>query len=190
MKLEQLLEKLGEAGNGDSKRVTIGSMIQVVGERSFAPLLVFAGLLALSPLSGIPGMPTLVATIVLLTSGQLLFGREHFWLPDRVLRQGIPRERFDKALKMARPASRFVDRILRPRLTALTRGIGTYLIAVACLLIAVTMPPLEILPFAASIAGAAIATFGLSLMARDGLMALVALVFSSALVALVLSALV
>lgn len=189
MTLEQLLERLGETPEEESGKVTIGAMIKVVGERSFAPLLVFTGLLVLSPLSGIPGMPTLVATIVILTSGQLLFGRDHFWLPDRVLRQSISRKKFEKALKLARPASRFVDRFLRPRLTGLTRGIGTYLIAVACLFIAVTMPPMEVLPFAASIAGAAIAAFGLSLMARDGVMAIVALVFSGTLAAVVLVAL-
>lgn len=34
------------------------------------------------------------------------------------------------------------------------------------------MPPMEFIPFSASLAGAALSLFGLSLMARDGLLAL------------------
>jgi hypothetical protein len=40
------------------------------------------------------------------------------------------------------------------------------------------MPPLEIVPFAASTAGAAISAFALSLLAHDGLLAVVAFVLT------------
>jgi hypothetical protein len=51
---------------------------------------------------------------------------------------------------------------------------------VVCIAIALTMPPLEILPFVASLSGAALTAFGLSLVAGDGLLGLIAWVFTLA----------
>ena len=42
------------------------------------------------------------------------------------------------------------------------------------------MPVMEVIPFSASGAGAALTAFGLALIARDGLMALLALIFTVA----------
>jgi hypothetical protein len=57
----------------------------------------------------------------------------------------------------------------------LTGKVGTYVIALVCILVAATMPPLELIPFAATAAGAALTAFGLSLIAHDGVMVLIAL---------------
>lgn len=176
--LDELLERLGEVDSEDD-RVALGSMIEIVGEKTFGPLLVIAGLIAFSPLSGIPGVPTMVALIVLLTTIQLLLGRKFFWLPRWLTRKTISRDKYEYSLKTIAPAARFVDRFFRPRLTCLTRRMGTYLVAISCILIAIAMPPLEIMPFAATIAGAAIVAFGLALMARDGFMTLLALLFTA-----------
>ena len=51
--------------------------------------------------------------------------------------------------------------------------------------IGATMPPLEILPFLATTAGAALTMFGLALIARDGLMALIGMAFTGGLIALI-----
>jgi hypothetical protein len=53
-------------------------MLKTVGQRSFGSLLLLPGLMALSPLSGLPGMPTLFGVMVLLITGQLLIGRNEF----------------------------------------------------------------------------------------------------------------
>lgn len=172
--LEQMVERLAKASD-ENGRVPVSAMLGVVGHKSFGPLLVFAGLIAFSPLSGIPGVPTGVGLIVLLTAGQMLCGRTHFWLPHWLVRRTVPRRRYDQTLEFMRPVARFVDRFFRPRLTFLTRHIGAWLVAVVCVLIGMTMPPLELMPFAATAAGAALTAFGLSLIAQDGAMAVVAL---------------
>ena len=176
--LEQLLERLAKAAD-HRDQVEIGTMIEVVGQKSFGPLLLLAGVVAFSPFSGIPGVPTIVALIVLLTAGQLLFGRQYFWLPQWVMRRKVPRTKYEKALKCMQPAARFVDRFFRPRLTLLTRRAGAYVIALVCVLIALAMPPLELVPFAATTAGAALTAFGLSLISQDGVMTVVALIFTA-----------
>jgi hypothetical protein len=176
--LDQLLHRLCD-GAGDGDKVSIGALVEAVGNRSFGPLILVAGLIALSPLSGIPGIPTTVAVIVGLVAGQMLFGRKHFWLPQWVLRRSVSRKRFEKALRWVRRPARAIDRLLRPRLTFLTDTIGAYAIAVLCVLIASAMPPMELVPFAATIAGAALTAFGLALIARDGVVALLALILTA-----------
>lgn len=55
-----------------------------------------------------------------------------------------------------------------------------------CVLIAVAMPPMELVPFTATGAGAALTAFGLSLIAHDGLVALLAFAFTATTLALVM----
>jgi hypothetical protein len=71
--------------------------------------------------------------------------------------------------------ARFLDRISRPRLSAVTQGIGAYSVALACIAIAAALPPMEFVPFSANGAGAALTLFGLALIAHDGLLALIGL---------------
>lgn len=174
--LEDLLQRLEQVGEADQP-VTIESMLQVTDERSFGALLLIPGLLVLSPLSGIPGLPSVVAVMVALIAIQLLIGRTRFWLPKWLLRRSTSRSKYDKAIAFLQRLSGFIDHLLRRRLTFLTRGLAIRLNALLCLLIAATMPPLELIPFANSIAGAGLSVLGLGMMARDGAMVVVALLF-------------
>ncbi|WP_206668575.1 exopolysaccharide biosynthesis protein [Pseudomonas saliphila] len=122
--------------------------------------------------------------MVLLTAGQLLFGRHAFWLPDALLNRSMARDKLDKAVRRTRPAADFIDRLFKPRLTALIKGPGLYLIAIACVLIGLVLPVMELIPFSALSAGAALAAFGIALIAWDGFLALIALIIT--LVALML----
>ena len=169
--LEQLLERLGGAGEGE-ETVALGTLLDVTGRRSFGPLLLLTGLVPLSPLSGIPGLPSVMAVCVLLISAQLLMGRDCFWLPEWVLKREISRQRFDKALRFLNPVARFIDRFIHPRLQRLTRGRAVYGLAIVATAVALLMFPLELVPFANTLCGAAITVFGLALIAHDGLLVL------------------
>lgn len=170
--LTNLLETVRQAGQ-HRETVSLDTILDSVGRRSFAPFLLVAGLVTLAPLVGdIPGVPTLMAMLVILSSGQLLVGREHIWLPAWLLERRVSRVRFVKATRwLQRPAS-WVDRLLRRRLVRLTRPPAHLPVALTCLLIALAMPPMEVVPFTANGAGLALTLFGLALLANDGLMAL------------------
>ncbi len=172
--LESVLQKLDGAADGE-ERVSIGGMLEATGQRSFGVLLLVPGLLVLSPLSGIPGLPTFFAVMIVLVATQLLIGRHHFWLPRWLLKRSASRRKYDKAMGFLHRLAKHVDRIMRPRLEWLTTGIAVRMTAVLCVLIAITMPPLELLPFANSLAGAILTLLGLGMMARDGAMTLAAL---------------
>lgn len=166
--------------------IRMQDIIKAVGTRSFGALLAAASLIAVSPLSAIPGMPTTIAAFVFIISGQLLLNRDCCWLPGWATRKTIAREKALKAVRFMKPFARFVDRFLRPRLLHLTEGAGVYAIALCCILIAATMPPLELIPFAASTAGVVLSALGLSLISRDGLLALIALSLTAATLGLAL----
>ncbi|MFO7554984.1 MAG: exopolysaccharide biosynthesis protein [Desulfobacterales bacterium] len=176
--LEQLLDQIYRAAK-NREEVSLGAVIQEIGSRSFGPLLLTAGLITLTPVIGdIPGVPTIMGILILLSSGQLLFRRKHFWMPSWLLERSVAQNKLTASLKRLRPAGRFVDRFLRPRLTALTRGTGIYFIAASCVGIAAAMPVMEVVPFSANIAGIALTAFGLSLITHDGLLALLAFLFT------------
>ncbi|MCA1773896.1 MAG: exopolysaccharide biosynthesis protein [Halomonas sp.] len=165
MELIASLERMEQ----DAKRVSVDDVVHAVGRRSFGPLLLVTGLITLAPIIGdIPGMPTLMAILVLLVSGQLLAGRETFWLPGWMLKRSISRPKFDKSIYYLKKPARWIDGLLRVRLPWLTGYIGIRVTACVCLLIALAMPPMEFIPFSANGAGLALSLLGLGLVARDG----------------------
>ncbi|WP_372796967.1 exopolysaccharide biosynthesis protein [Litorivivens sp.] len=172
--LEQMLDLLAE-GVEDDDKVSVRTMLQAAGSRSFAPALLLAGLIMFSPLSGIPGLPTVAALLVMLIAGQMLIGRNYFWLPDFIEGRVVPRKKFDLMLHWMYPVARFIDRFLKPRFTLLTGNAGTMLLTLTCMLIAISVPPLEIVPFLSSAAGALLVLLSLSMIANDGLVAMVAI---------------
>lgn len=173
--LEELLERVCRA-EPDAGRVSLDAILDEVGCRSFGPLLVVAGLLTLAPVIGdIPGVPTTVGVLVFLIAIQLLFHREHVWLPRFLLNRSIER---GKALGWLYPPARFVDRWSRARLTLFAGGAMIYVTIIVCLGIAMTMPVMEVIPFSANAAGGALTAYGLALITRDGLLALIAFAFT------------
>jgi hypothetical protein len=170
--LQQLLDRLDNAATGE--RVDVECMMNAVGRSSFGTLLVLGGLVTLSPLDIIPGIPTLIALVVLLVCAQLLAGRRRFWLPGWVLRRSVSAHRFRRALTWLHKPARFADRLVRPRLTALASDTAVNAIAVGCMVVALAMPVMEVVPFSANLAGIALTAFGLAVNAHDGLLALIA----------------
>lgn len=171
-----LAEMLGRIDHAAHHRthVSVRSIMNAVGPRSFGPLVLAAGLILASPLSGIPGLPTVIAAFVLLVAIQLLLQRDYFWLPEWLLNRSISSFRLKQALRVLHRPARLMDKPLRPRLRMLTYQGGARSAAGACVMIALILPPLEIVPFTSSLGGVALAAFGLSLIANDGLLALLA----------------
>jgi hypothetical protein len=183
--IEELLDSLLGA-EGDGGRTSVDDIVTAVGRRSFGPLLLLAGLITLAPLIGdIPGVPTLMAILVLLVAVQLLMGRDHFWLPGWLLKRSIARDKLDRAVTWMRKPARVVDRVLYPRLRFLTRRLGTMGIAVMCIVIALAMPPMEFVPFTANGAGLALTVFGLALIVNDGLIAILGYIITLGILTLV-----
>ncbi len=183
--VQDLLDRIEAAAERD--RVSLEEVMTALGERSFAPLLLVAGLVILAPVVGdIPGVPVLMGTVVVLVAGQILLRRRHLWLPGWLLRRDVATDKLCKAVSWLRRPARFVDRWTRPRLCPLVRHASVHVIAATCIVIAAATPVMEFVPFSANVAGVAITAFALALTAQDGLLALVAIALSLGTVALLI----
>jgi len=137
-------------------------------------VLLLPALVVVSPLSGIIGLPTVAAALIIAISAQMLLGRKEFWVPEAVSGRTMPCRRLHQALRFLRPVARVTDWLLRPRMGGATQGAGTRVIAACCILLALLIPPLELVPFASTLVAGVVTLFGLALLANDGVMALVA----------------
>lgn len=176
--LESLLDEMRAAAESSDGPVTVGELLDQIGRRSFGPLLVLPALIAFTPLGGIPLLPSLMAMMVVVISAQMLVGMEHFWMPKVVLRRSVEPDRLCKSSDFLRRPASVADKMIRPRLTRLTKEPFVHLAALICILVAFTVPPLEIVPFAGTVSWIAIGLFGLALIAHDGLLALTAFAFA------------
>ena len=153
-------------------RVSVDAVVGRLGVRSFAPVLLLVSLLIVSPLSGIPGTPTVSALLIGLIVAQMLVGRDSLWLPAFLKRVTVPAARLRQAVAFLRRPVGAVSPLLGPRILVLTGRAGGLAVLLTCLAITVTMPLMEVLPLAISVAGLAIACFAVGLMLRDGVMVL------------------
>lgn len=173
--LNELLDRFDEAAE-DKKDVSLDDIMDAVGRRSFGPMLLLAGLVVSAPGVGdIPGVPTLLGLFVLIVAVQLLFGRDHFWLPKWLLNRSVSREKLKKmtSSKWVRKPAKFVDHLLKERLKIFTGKKAAYAIAIVSSAMSLAMPLTELVPLSANGVGAGLVAFGVSLIARDGLMALI-----------------
>lgn len=168
---EHVFDDISALGEKQEK-VSLADIRDAVGQRGYGPFLFVPALLELSPVGGIPGVPTLLGVIVALFALQMLAGRKSFWVPDFLGRRSVNGNKLQKSVDKMRPVVRFLDRILRPRLLWMTRSPFRQVTAALCVLCAAMAPPLELVPFASSLPFGAIALFGLGLTAHDGIVVL------------------
>jgi hypothetical protein len=173
-----LLDGLAKAGRKENE-MSVRDVRDTVGRRSFAPLLLTTSLIGFTPLGGVPGVPTTLAILIVLIAAQIVVGRQALWLPRFLLDRKVKGRKVASAAKSLQPFARLVDRAIRPRLTFLTERPSSYVIAITCILIAVTVPPLELVPFVDMPLWAALAAFALALAAHDGLLAIAAFILTA-----------
>jgi hypothetical protein len=159
--------------------ISIEDILQLVGRRWYGPLLLVAGLVILTPIIGdMPGVPIMMGTVVILLSVQLLGRRKRVWLPRWIRQQRLDSPKVIKALHWFRRPARFIDRYTSTRCEWAVQHAGLSVVALMSMMVAAVTPLLELIPFSANLAGFAIATFGLSVLAADGVVAFIAIAFS------------
>ncbi len=174
-------EVLGELDElaATREKVRMADVLDDFGKRSFGPFILIPALLEMTPVGGIPGVPTALALFIALIAVQLLLGRDHVWMPQFVQQRAVGSKKLHRAVTGLRGLGNFLDRHSEGRLEGLTRGPAIKGVAVTILALCCTVPPLEFLPFASTIPMLAIAVLGLALTVRDGALVLASLVFTA-----------
>lgn len=165
--LTELLERLRPRSREGSVR--FDELLSEIGENSFAPVILVPALLLVSPLSAIPGMPTLAALIIITVAAQWVVGRHHLWLPRFVTQRSLDAARLAQGLTyLERPAA-WIDRKSRDRLQLLVTPPLSLVAKLCVIVIPLSWPILELLPMVTSVGASAVALFVFGLMVRDGI---------------------
>jgi hypothetical protein len=177
--LETLLQKLSDRAAKDPS-FTVGELLQSLGRRSFAPVLLIAAAIGFTPFGVVPGMPTVLAVVIIVVTAQIILGRRHLWLPEFIRKKSLSRRNTLRTVEILKKPARFLDRIVRPRLAFLTEKPFSIFLAAACLVLALAVPPLELVPLVDMPLWAAILALSFALATHDGLVAIIAFVITIA----------
>jgi len=101
--------------------VSIGEVLDAIADRGFGLILLVLALPAALPLPA-PGYATPFGLMMALLALQMMRGRHSPWFPERVRARRISRGKLAWTVKNAGVPLRFVEWIIRPRLSGLARN--------------------------------------------------------------------
>lgn len=165
--IDTLEQRAASDSDGD---FTVGEVLDEFAGRLFGPLILAPAIAIVSPLGMIPTVPTIMGLFVILAAGQSLCGLDHPWLPAVLADRGVSADRFETSMKKFRPWVGWIDKLTAPRLRFLVQGPMKYGMALLAIIVACTLPPLELLPGAAFIPGVTLLVLGLAITAQDGVL--------------------
>ena len=162
----------------DSETVSVGSILDAFGPRGYGPMIMLPALIELTPVGAFPGVPTFLALTIMVLAFQKMIGRPRPWLPRLIADRSVSAARLAKASDKLRPVAERMDTIFQRRLKFMTRAPFSQIAAAIVILLCLTVPLLEVLPFASSVPMITIAAFGLAVLVRDGVAMIGALALS------------
>lgn len=169
--VKDILDALSDAAS-DHDDVALGTIRDAIRHRGYGPFLIVPAVLEVTPIGAVPGVPSLRALIISRLALQIALGRKDMWLPSFVENLSISADKLQKSVKKLRSFGERVDHWFHGRLPILTINLAIRVAAVAALALCLTVPPLELVPFASSLPMSAIAFLGLEILMRDGLLML------------------
>lgn len=156
----------------DEDRLDIEMIVVAFGPTAFLPVLMVLALIVVSPLSGIPFLPTFIGLMIAMVAAQMIVRRKQIWLPRLLLRRRVSGQMLHRALRRSEGAAAWLDRRVGRRLGLLVSPPLDTLPKACCLVSGLSMPLLELVPFSSSLLGLAILLFSTGLLTRDGLFAI------------------
>lgn len=174
--LEAIMDTAREAVGGTE--TDLKTIVEAFGNRAFGPVMILCSLFLMTPIGAIPGLPAAFGLIIIVFAIQLLFQREHPWMPDVLQKIKISDAKLEKTRKTVSPILRAIDNVIRSRLPWMTSGPAQILTALLSIILALTMIPLGVVPFGVVAPAFIIGLFGLGITARDGVLILLGFVMS------------
>ncbi len=170
--LQSLLRSLCTQTSGET--VSVRDLLNAVGRRSYGPILLLLGFIAITPLTIIPGANSLVAVLILIFAVQMVFGRRYPWVPKKALDFTFERKHLISGVAAMDKHAHTIDQLLRPRLIFLTKTPFVFIVALACVAAALVTIPLSFVPLGPVLPSLTVLFFGLAITARDGFLLILA----------------
>jgi hypothetical protein len=146
-------------------RVSIGDVVQALGDRSFAPVMILLAVPNAIPF--IPGSSTVLGLLLAIIAVQLVIGMRRVRLPARLKRWSFDREGFGRVVAKVTPWLTRFERMARPRFWPESYRLAERLAGVIAIVLSLMiMLPI---PFANGVPAIAICLLALGISERDGL---------------------
>lgn len=108
----------------DGKDTTLADVQEKLGNKGFCMLLLVLSFPAALPLPA-PGYATPFGLLLITLGWQMLKGNEAPWLPENIAKRTIKYSLLEFCIKNGNILFRIVEKIIRPRLTGISRASGT-----------------------------------------------------------------
>lgn len=105
----------------EKEETTIGAVLDLIADRGFGLILLILALPAALPLPA-PGYATPFGIMMALLGLQMIRGRKTPWLPEKVRKRSVTKSKLERTVKNAGVPLRFVEWVIRPRLSGLARN--------------------------------------------------------------------
>ena len=152
------------------ERLTFTQLATQLHARAWGGLLLIFAAINVLPLP--PGTSVFFAIPLLIVSAQMVLGRSSPWFPARIDRRGVTRQLLKRLVDKIDWLEQRVERVFKPRLSALTGRTAARVIGAACFLLAIVAAiPIPLFHVAPAIA---ICLFGLALIYSDGVLVIAA----------------
>lgn len=150
--------------------VTFGAIVDTLGARGYGPLLFILAAMMLLPVAAIPLVPAAIGIAVTAVGVQLMRGGAGVWLPGRLRRVDVPRDRLGRSLDRIDAGLDRLRPVLAQRLTDLVdtraaQGALGSILAVTGIVVAI----LGVTPFLPFVLAVHVLLFGIAFTARDGM---------------------
>ena len=147
-------------------RLTVGAMVDSLGRSGHGLILL---MLALPSFIPIPGLPTglVFGVALMLVAVQMIRGQQTVALPGWIRRQTLPCSAMLTIVKKLDTWMQSLERLLRPRLHALTEGAAIAIVGLLVLVMGATL--LLPVPFGNQGPAFAVVVFAFGIMEKDGL---------------------
>jgi hypothetical protein len=161
----RLSEVFADLAAQDRARVSIGDVVQALGDRSFAPVMILLAVPNAIPF--IPGSSTVLGLLLAVVAIQLVLGMRRVRLPARLSRWSFDREGFARLVAKVTPWLTRFERMARPRFWPESYRLAERLAGIVA--IALSLMIMLPIPFANGVPAIAICLLALGISERDGL---------------------
>ena len=160
--LSDMLQALAQDDSRD--RISVGDLLEALGDRALAALLFVFAVPNVLPVP--PGTSSILGAPLVFLAAQLTFGRRP-WLPAVMARRTMTRSDFAALVRRIGPWLARAERLLRPRVLALSSPPMEYFVGGVCLLLAIVL--VLPVPLGNMLPALAISLLALGVLERDGL---------------------